>query len=220
MFNEQVQRISIAAWIVANGTLVMEFLGTLAFAFSGLLEAARKKFDVVGMAVVAALTAFGGGTLRDILLDRRPFFWVQNEFYIWGILILSLALLIFVSRTRMELTERVMQWPDAIGLGIFAASGTHLALVANMPPIIAVIMGVITSIFGGVARDVAVNQIPRAFSDHQPYAVIAFAGGWVVVILDLLNFADWLTVLVAAAAMIVVRLLAIIYGWRVPAWRA
>lgn len=214
------QRIEFTQWLVANGSILMEFIGTLAFAFSGLLEAARKKFDLVGMAVVAALTAFGGGTLRDILLDRRPFFWVQNEFYIWGILLLSLALLIFVSRTRMELTERLMQWPDAIGLGIFAASGTHLALAANMPPIVAVIMGVITSIFGGVARDVAVNQVPRAFSDHQPYAVIAFAGGWLVVLLNQVGFTDWLTVLVAAAAMIVVRLLAIIYSWRVPAWRA
>jgi len=113
-----------------------------------------------------------------------------------------------------------MQWPDAIGLGIFAAAGTQLALAANMPPIVAVIMGVITSIFGGVARDVAVNQVPRAFSDHQPYAVIAFAGGWFVVLLNEAGFTDWLTVLVPAAAMIVARLLAIIYSWRVPAWRA
>jgi len=220
VFNCKMQQIEFTQWLVANGTLLMEFIGTLAFAFSGLLEAARKKFDLVGMAVVAALTAFGGGTLRDILLDRRPFFWVQNEFYIWGILLLSLVLLIFVSRTRMELTERLMQWPDAIGLGIFAAAGTQLALAANMPPIVAVVMGVITSIFGGVARDVAVNQVPRAFSDHQPYAVIAFAGGWFVVLLNEAGFTDWLTVLVPAAAMIVARLLAIIYSWRVPAWRA
>ena len=220
MFNSKMQQIEFTQWLVANGTLLMEFIGTLAFAFSGLLEAARKKFDLVGMAVVAALTAFGGGTLRDILLDRRPFFWVQNEFYIWGILLLSLVLLIFVSRTRMELTERVMQWPDAIGLGVFAATGTQLALAANMPAMVAVVMGVITSIFGGVARDIAVNQVPRAFSDHQPYAVIAFFGGWLVIVLDQAGLTDWLTVLVAAAAMITVRLVAILYSWRLPAWRA
>ncbi len=71
------------SWILLNGTILFEVIGTLAFALSGLIEAARKKLDLVGMAMVSGLAAFGGGTLRDILLDRRPFFWVENEIWVW-----------------------------------------------------------------------------------------------------------------------------------------
>lgn len=210
----------IAEWLVQNGNIALEILGSLAFALSGLLEAARKKFDLVGMVMVAALAAFGGGTLRDILLDRRPFFWVQNEIYVWVTLIGCVLILAFVRRTHLALTERAMQWPDALGLGIFAAGGTQIALNSNAPMLIAVIMGVITAVFGGVLRDVVVNEIPRAFNDHQPYSVLAFIGGWVVVGLNALGFEDWSAVAIGSAVIIALRSLAMVRGWRLPAWKA
>jgi len=80
--------LTVGEWLVTYGTQAFEIIGTLAFALSGLIEAARKKLDIVGMAIVTSLAAFGGGTLRDILLDRRPFFWVQNEIWIWIILVM------------------------------------------------------------------------------------------------------------------------------------
>ena len=210
---------TLGEWLVSYGTQAFEIIGTLAFALSGLIEAARKKLDIVGMAIVTSLAAFGGGTLRDILLDRRPFFWVQNEIWIWVILLMCALALFFMRARHIELTERTMQWPDALGLGIFAASGTQIAITAGMTPIIAVVMGVITPVFGGVLRDVVVNDIPRAFNDHQPYAVIAFAGGWLVVGLNLLGWPAFWAIAVSALAITVLRLLAVIFSWRLPTWR-
>jgi uncharacterized membrane protein YeiH len=210
---------TLGEWLVSYGTQAFEIIGTLAFALSGLIEAARKKLDIVGMAIVTSLAAFGGGTLRDILLDRRPFFWVQNEIWIWVILLMCAFALFFMRARHIELTERSMQWPDALGLGIFAASGTQIAITAGMSPIIAVVMGVITPVFGGVLRDVVVNEIPRAFNDHQPYAVIAFAGGWLVVGLNLLGWPAFWAIGVSALAITVLRLMAVVFGWRLPTWR-
>ena len=210
---------TLGEWLVSYGTQAFEIIGTLAFALSGLIEAARKRLDIVGMAIVTSLAAFGGGTLRDILLDRRPFFWVQNEIWIWVILIMCALAMLFMRARHIELTERTMQWPDALGLGIFAASGTQIAITAGMTPIIAVVMGVITPVFGGVLRDVVVNEIPRAFNDHQPYAVIAFAGGWLVVGLNMLGWPAFWAIAVSALAITVLRLLAVVFSWRLPTWR-
>ena len=207
------------SWLILNGTLLFEIIGTLAFALSGLIEAARKRLDLVGMAMVSGLAAFGGGTLRDILLDRRPFFWVENEIWVWILILICVGALLFMRARHLEPTERAMQWPDAIGLGAFTAGGTQLALNAGVPAVISVIMGVLTAIFGGVLRDVVVNEIPKAFSDHIPYAVIAFAGGWVVVGLNLLNVEAFIAVAVGATFTIVLRVFALLLGWRLPVWK-
>ena len=206
-------------WLLLNGTILFDIVGTLAFALSGLIEAARKKLDIVGMAMVSGLAAFGGGTLRDILLDRRPFFWVENEIWVWILILICIGALLFIRARHLEPTERAMQWPDAIGLGAFTAGGTHLALTAGVPAVISVIIGVLTAIFGGVLRDIVVNEIPKAFSDHIPYAVIAFTGGWVVVGLNLLNVDAFVAVAVGAIFTIVLRVLALLFGWRLPIWK-
>ena len=206
-------------WLLLNGTILFEVIGTLAFALSGLIEAARKKLDLVGMAMVSGLAAFGGGTLRDVLLDRRPFFWFENDVWVWIIIAICLGSLLFMRSRHLEPTERAMQWPDAIGLGAFTAGGTQLALSAGVPAVISVIMGVLTAIFGGVLRDIVVNEIPKAFSDHIPYAVIAFTGGWVVVGLNLLNVDTFVAVAIGAIFTIVLRVLALLFGWRLPIWK-
>ena len=207
------------SWLLLNGTILFDVIGTLAFALSGLIEAARKKLDLVGMAMVSGLAAFGGGTLRDILLDRRPFFWVENEIWVWILILICIGALLFMRSRHLEPTERAMQWPDAIGLGAFTAGGTQLALNAGVPAVISVIMGVLTAIFGGVLRDIVVNEIPKAFSDHIPYAVIAFTGGWVVVGLNLLNADAFVAVAIGAIFTIVLRVLALLFGWRLPIWK-
>lgn len=125
----------------------------------------------------------------------------------------------FMRSSHIELTERAMQWPDAIGLGAFTAGGTQLALNAGVPAVVSVIMGVLTAVFGGVLRDIVVNEIPKAFSDHIPYAVIAFTGGWVVVALNLLNAEAFVAIAVGAIFTIVLRVLALLLGWRLPIWK-
>jgi uncharacterized membrane protein YeiH len=208
------------SWLLLNGAALFEIIGTVAFALSGLIEAARKKLDLVGMIMVSGLAAFGGGTLRDVLLDRRPFFWIENSIWVWFLIAVCIVALLFMRARHLEPTQRAMQWPDAIGLGFFAAGGTQLALTAQVPAIIAVIMGVVTAIFGGVLRDIVVNEIPKAFSDHIPYSVIAFTGGWVVVVLNYLMVEAFVAVAIGAILTIVLRILALFFGWRLPSWKA
>lgn len=198
----------------------VEILATLAFALSGMLEAARKRLDVVGVCVVAGLTAFGGGTLRDILLDRRPFFWVQHAVWLWALLALCTLAMLTLRTRHFELTERAVLWPDALGLGLFSASGTQIALDMQMPAIVAVLMGVITAVFGGVLRDIVCNEIPSAFRDHRPYAVCAFIGTWMLVLAQALNAPDWLGLTSAAATTVTLRGLALWSGYRLPGWDA
>ena len=202
-----------------NLLIWLEALGVIAFALSGIIEAARKKFDLVGVVMVGAIAAFGGGTLRDVLLDRRPFFWVEQEFWVWVLIGIGVALPFFIKARHIELTEKAMLIPDAVGLGAFAAGGTHIALQMDVSPLIAVLMGVITAVVGGVLRDVLVNEVPRAFHDHQPYAVIAFAGGWLVVLLSFIGTPEYLDVLIAAVLMIALRLSAVKFGWELKRWR-
>ena len=211
--------VPIADWLVSYGSTAFEIIGTLAFALSGLIEAARKKLDLVGMAMVTFLAAFGGGTLRDILLDRRPFFWVENHIWIWVILAICVLALVFMRSRHVEPTERATAWPDALGLGIFGAGGTQLAIDAGLPAIVAVVMGVITAVFGGVLRDVVVNEMPRAFADYQPYSVLAFTGGWLVVLLNAVGVSAFIAVGLGAVFISSLRFLAMIFSWRLPTWR-
>jgi uncharacterized membrane protein YeiH len=208
------------AWSLSTAQIAIEAAAILAFAVSGLIEAARKKLDVVGVCIVVGLSAFGGGTLRDILLDRRPFFWVEHSWWLWMLLCLSVLAMFFLQARHFAPTERAMQWPDAIGLGLFTAGGTQLAISAGMPSIVAVLMGMITAVFGGVLRDIVCNEIPQAFRDHRPYAVCSFIGGWTVVAADQLGLAGWLGLLAGASLATVLRALALVFDWRLPQWRA
>jgi uncharacterized membrane protein YeiH len=196
----------------------VEAAATLAFALSGLLEAARKRLDPVGVCVVAGLAAFGGGTLRDVLLDRRPFFWVEHAEWLWGLLALCVAAMIFMRARHFAPTERAMLWPDALGLGLFSASGTQLALGQGLPAIVAVLMGVVTATFGGVLRDIVCNEIPTAFRDHRPYAICAFAGAWVLVVSAAMPVPEPWGLVAAAATATLLRALAIAMDFRLPRW--
>lgn len=200
--------------------LLVEIAAIAACAMSGLMEAAHKKLDVVGALAVAGLAAFGGGTLRDVLLDRRPFFWVEHSGYVWFLLGLGLITMLWMRRRHVRPTRRAIVWPDTLGLGLFTATGTQLGLQHGMPPLIAVLMGVITAVMGGVLRDIVCNEIPSAFRDHRPYALCAFAGGWALVGARSLG-ADEAQALAAAAGLtIALRSAALWTRWRVPAWPA
>jgi uncharacterized membrane protein YeiH len=207
-------------WALSHTQLAIEVVATLAFALSGVLEGARKKLDAVGICVVAGLAAFGGGTIRDVLLDRRPLFWIEHAAWIWALLALCIGAMVFMRARHLEPTERAMQWPDAMGLGLFTAGGTQIALDAHMPALIAVILGMVTAVFGGVLRDIVCNEIPRAFSDHRPYAVCAFAGGWTLVALQEWALPPSLTLLAAAAVATLLRVAALVWNWRLPSWQA
>lgn len=198
--------------------LAVELAGVAAFALSGVMEAARKRLDAVGVCVVGFLAAFGGGTLRDLLLDVRPFFWVRHVDLLWGVLALCILAMLFLRQRHFELTERAIQWPDALGLGLFTATGVDQALQVQMPSLVAVLMGLITGVFGGVLRDMVCNEIPSAFSDHRPYAVCAFAGAWAYVGLLQTEAPGWLALLACLAITAGLRGLALWRNWTLPAW--
>lgn len=207
--------------IVTASTLQVpiEICATFAFALSGLIAGARRKMDAFGVFVVTGVAAFGGGTLRDVLLDRRPFFWVEHANWIWLMLALCLFAMIFMRNQHIQFTERAIQIPDALGLGLYASLGTQIALELHLPIIICTLMGVMTAVFGGVLRDIFCNEIPKAFNDHQPYAVIAFVGGLLVIALNELNLSQWICVFVPAGLISLLRILAIYLEWRLPSWK-
>jgi len=191
----------------------------VAFGASGLIAAARKKLDMVGVVLLVLVTAFGGGTLRDILLDRHPFFWMQNEMWIWLLAGLAILTQFLVKARNIELSAKAIDWPDAIGLGVFAASGTQIALDLGNSPLIASIMGVITAAFGGLIRDVLIAEIPGLVNDHQLYASLAFVGGLFIWFLQYLKVDNTVAALIGAITIIVVRIVAIRLGWKLPGWR-
>lgn len=197
----------------------IEICATLAFALSGLIAGARKKLDAFGVFVVTGVAAFGGGTLRDLLLDRRPFFWVDNAHWIWLMLLLCLFAMVFMRSRHIQLTERAIQIPDALGLGLYAALGTQIALDLQMPAIVCALMGVMTAVFGGVLRDILCNEIPKAFNDYQPYAVIAFAGSLLVVALNQMGMSQWASIFIPAGLIFIFRITAIYLAWRLPSWK-
>ena len=178
----------------------IEIMAILVGAFSGFIEARRKRMDLVGVFTVAFITAFGGGTLRDILLDKRPLFWVEHQEYTILLFVLALAVAPFMKHLRHIVSERLIVVADAMGLGLFAVAGVSQALAAQMPVFIAAMMGVITGIFGGVLRDIVCNEVPMVFRDGKPYALCAFLGNWMFLLLGLYanvshDFALWTSAL-------------------------
>jgi uncharacterized membrane protein YeiH len=161
----------------------IEIMAVLVGAFSGFIEARRKRMDLVGVFTVAFITAFGGGTLRDILLDHRPLFWVTHQEYAILIFVLALVASPLIRTLRQIVSERLIVIADAVGLGLFSIAGVSAALDANMPIFIASMMGVITGIFGGVLRDIVCNEVPMVFRDGKPYAICSFLGSWMFLIL-------------------------------------
>jgi uncharacterized membrane protein YeiH len=164
---------------------VIEITAVLVAAFSGFIEARRKRMDLVGVFTVAFIAAFGGGTLRDILLDRRPLFWVQHQEYAILIFVLALIASPLMRTLRHIVSERLIVIADAIGLGLFSVAGVVAAQDAQMPLFIASMMGVITGIFGGVLRDIVCNEVPMVFRDGKPYAICAFIGCWLFLLMGM-----------------------------------
>jgi uncharacterized membrane protein YeiH len=173
----------------------------------------------VGVFSVAFVSAFGGGTVRDLLLDRRPLFWVEHEAYLWLVFALVITAPWWLKRVLQDAGARLMDVADAFGLGLFAISGTSIAMAAGMSPGISVLMGATTAIVGGVARDVLCNEVPKVYQDHRPYALCAVAGSLVFLGLVALGVGSELASLAGIALATGSRLLAIALDWQLPGWR-
>jgi len=186
---------------------IIEVLAILVGAFSGFIEARTRKMDVVGVFTVAFITAFGGGTLRDVLLDIRPLFCVEHEEYALLIFFLSLVATPLMRHLRKIVSERLIVIADALGLGLFSIAGVSTALHAGMPLFIASMMGVITGTFGGVLRDIVCNQVPMVLRDGKPYALCAFAGCWMYLLMHRVGIDPDFSLWSSALAIVLLRLL-------------
>ena len=188
----------------------IEVLAVISGAIFGVLLARRKQMDFVGVFAVACITAFGGGTVRDILLDRHPLFWISHSNY---------PVIVFVVAGVASLIPRIPAWlerfldvPDAFGLALFSVLGTEYALQANVAPFVAVLFGVITGTFGGVMGDIVCNEVPSLFRPSTPlYATCAFVGCWVLIGMGAMSLPPDTSRWVSATLIVALRLIALRY---------
>ena len=194
----------------------IEAIGIIAFCISGFIRAQQHRFDPIGVFIIGFVTAFGGGTLRDIMLDRRPFFWVEHEAYIIALFVFSL-----VAGKTLHFMQRVfslksMLVADALGLSLFTITSTAVALDAGMPYFVASMYGVMGATFGGVIRDILCNEKPLLLIDAEPYATCAFAGSWLYLGLMYFNVQAFLSLALGSVLVFVLRMASIKLKWRVP----
>ncbi len=191
---------------------VIEFLGTIAFAISGIRLASAKRFDWFGAIVIGFVTATGGGTLRDLLLDV-PIFWTQASRYIWCTLFAFLIVLCF--RKFLVHLNNTIFWFDCIGLGLFVVVGYEKALALDYPVWVCVSMATITGIVGGMIRDILINEVPIIFT-QELYAVACILGGILFSVLHYLNVDLAVIEISTAVFVVVIRVLATKYRLKLP----
>ncbi|WP_136248356.1 trimeric intracellular cation channel family protein [Halomonas borealis] len=196
----------------------LDMAGVIVFALSGVVLACRSRMDPFGMLVLAAVTGIGGGTLRDLVLGVRPVFWVSDPSYLWVILsTVGLSMLGFHYIHR--LSRVFLPVADAFGLALFTVIGTLKALTLDVPGVVAVLMGLLTGVAGGMVRDVLARRVPMVLR-QEVYASASIAGGVVLVGLDALGAASGVSVTASLATTLGLRLSAIHWGLALPvfAW--
>ena len=196
---------------------LLEFLAVISAASFGVMLARSKQMDLVGVCCVAFIVAFGGGTLRDVLLDRQPLFWIANEHYAWTVFGLAI-----VGSILPRLPKRLERWlhvPDALGLGLFSVVGASVAIQdRQLSPFLASMFGVITGTFGGVIADIVCNEVPKLFRPMVPlYAICSFAGCWVYLSIRTLNANEDLALWAGVVSIVALRLVALKWDLKLPA---
>ncbi|MBK7648134.1 MAG: TRIC cation channel family protein [Betaproteobacteria bacterium] len=184
-------------------------------ALTGVLDAGRKNMDLIGAVMVGGATALGGGTVRDVLLDRKVF-WINDQTYL--VVALATALLIFFAVRALHLPSRRFLIPDAVGLALFTVSGTQIALEWQAPWLVASLLGVITGVVGGVLRDVLCNEVPLVFVRGELYASAAWAGALALVGLQMLGVSPVIAAWVGMAVVLAARLLGIAFRITLPTY--
>lgn len=198
----------------------LEFLAVISAAAFGVLLARSKQMDLIGVCCVAFIVAFGGGTLRDVLLDRTPLFWIQQDHY--ALTVFGLAIL---GSMLPRLPRRLENWlylPDAIGMGMFSILGAQMALqsIDGNSMFLASLFGVITGTFGGVIGDIVCNEVPNLFRPRVPlYATCSFAGCWVYLLADWFGAPETVPVASGIAVVVGLRLAALRWQISLPAPR-
>jgi len=191
----------------------LDLLGTAAFAASGALAGVQRRMDLLGVVVLALVTAVGGGTVRDVLLGSVPPFCFKDENYLY--LSIVIALLVFYFHHSLDFLKRPLLYFDALGLGTFLVIGTGKALAYDAGFLVAVMMGVTTATAGGVIRDVLSDQVPFILQ-KEIYATACIFGGILYYILYRLGVNESLVAVIAALVVVIIRVVAIHRHWSLP----
>lgn len=193
--------------------LVIDLLGVVSFAISGVLAALRKKLDIFGVFIIAFVTAVGGGTIRDILIGIEPVTWLQNNVYMYVIIITVIFALIF--REKLKYLRTSLFLFDSIGIGLYTLIGIEKGVAAGLSAVMCVALGTITACFGGVVRDILCNEIPVIFH-KEIYATACIAGGAVYFLLGFLPINEDILFVISILIVIAIRLLAVKFELALP----
>lgn len=192
---------------------IIDILGTFAFAISGALVASKKEFDLFGVIILAFVTAVGGGMLRDILIDAHPINWIGDLNYIYTIL--SAVVFTFLFKSKIAPLRRTFFLFDTIGISVFTLLGLQKGLSFNLPAIVAIIMGMVSAVFGGVIRDVLSREVPLIFK-KEIYASACLSGGLVYLLLRQTPINDNVNFIISAIVIIVIRTVSVVYKLELP----
>jgi len=192
---------------------ILDILGTFAFAISGALVASDKKFDLFGVIIIAFVTAVGGGMLRDVLIDAHPINWIEDLNYLYTIFIA--VVFTFLFKSKIAHLSKTMFLFDTIGLSVFTLLGLEKGLTLHLNPFIALIMGMISAVFGGVLRDVLTNKIPLIF-EKEIYASACLAGGISYLLLSYFNISQNFIFITSAFVIVIIRVIAVKFHLQLP----
>ena len=175
--------------------------------------ASKKQLDFFGASVIAFVTAIGGGTIRDLLIGSQPVGWLEDVNYLLVIGLGILAGMFF--KKVFERLRKTMFLFDSIGIGLFTILGIQKTLAFGLPPVVALIMGTISAVFGGVLRDTLVNEIPLIFR-KEIYATVCLAGGGLYLLLEQTNLQADFQIIITIAFIIAIRILVVVKNWSLP----
>ncbi len=194
---------------------IIDILGTFSFAVSGAFAAKEKRLDIFGVLILAFVTAIGGGTIRDMLIGDLPAGWMQNPKIGWVIAAGAAGSLFFGN--RLQQMQKVLNIFDALGLGLYTIIGIQKGLSHGLDPAVCIALGTITGCFGGVIRDVLLNQVPLIFH-KEIYASASIGGGAIYFLLLALHMPEIVTAAISIILIFVIRMIVVRYKLNLPVW--
>ena len=196
---------------------VLDHASVLVFALTGALVASRSQLDLVGFIFIAALTAVGGGTVRDLILGRDPVFWVAAPQFV--LLAAGAAVAVFFTAHLLESRYRAILWLDACALAVAVPAGVGVAMALGHGPVIVVIAGVVTGTLGGLMRDVVCNEVPLVLKQGELYLSAAFGGAVAALVFTALGAPGLPALLACGVVTFGLRAGSLGFGWRLPVYR-
>ena len=199
-----------------NEIILLDYAGVALFAATGALAASRKELDIIGFLFLAAVTGIGGGTARDLILDV-PVFWVAEPFYI--LVCAVTAVCIYFTASLLESRYMVLLWLDAAALAAYGVFGAYKGIIVTGSPVMAVVMGMLTSTLGGILRDVIANE-PSVLLRREIYVTAAGLGALAFVFADAAGLSLPLAGIAGFCAAFAIRAGAMSFGWKLPTYRS